>query len=177
MKGVPVLEGRYSNILDMYPLECKEFNRIYPFYEYLKEGRFTTTKCRECGKVAYPPRVICPDCYSEDLEWTDLPKRGKVLTVAEKWGGLPICFTAPLVNAWIEFPEGSPLKGMYSRLINCEKGQVKEGDAVQLVVFEVPSHPMDKGRDNVMVNRVFFAFEPVKNSVLQHGASSIKKAR
>jgi uncharacterized OB-fold protein len=162
MRGVPIIEGRYSNILDMYPIECREFNRIHPFYEELKKGRFTTTQCAACGSVAYPPRVICPKCYSEDLQWIDLPKKGNVLTVAEKWGGLPICFEPPLVNAWMAFPEGSPLKRMYSRVVNCKKGEVKEGDELQLVVFDVPSHPMDKGRDNVMVERVFFAFEPVR---------------
>ena len=50
MKGVPILEGRYSNILDMFPVECKEFNRVYTFYNNLKEGRFTTTKCKGWGK-------------------------------------------------------------------------------------------------------------------------------
>ena len=69
MEGVPLLEGRYSNILDMYPLECKEFNRVYKFYDHLKVGRWTTTRCKECEKVSYPPRVICPECYSEELEW------------------------------------------------------------------------------------------------------------
>ena len=161
MKGVPILEGRYSNILDMFPIECKEFNRIYKFYNNLKEGRFTTTKCKGCGKVSYPPRVICPECYSEKLEWIDLPTKGKVLTIAEKWRGIPIGFTPPLIDAWIQFPEGSPVKHILSRLINCEVGQVKEGDEVRLAVFDVPSHPMDKGKKSIMMDRVFFAFEPV----------------
>ena len=162
MEGVPILEGRYSNILDMYPQECKEFNRVYKFYDHLKEGRWTTTRCRECEKVSYPPRVICPECYSEELEWVDLPKRGKVVTVAEKLGGVPICFTPPLISAWIEFAEGSPIKHVLSRIINCEQGQLKEGDEVELVVFDVPSHPMDKRKEKLIVDRVFFAFQPVK---------------
>lgn len=162
MEGVPILEGRYSNILDMYPQECKEFNRVHKFYDYLKEGRWTTTRCKECEKVSYPPRVICPECYSEDLEWIDLPKRGKAVTVAEKWGGLPIGFSAPLVSAWIEFPDDSPMKHVLSRIINCKEGELKEGDEVELVVFDVPSHPMDKKKEKLIMERVFFAFQPVK---------------
>ena len=83
--GIPFLEGKYSPTLDIWPIEAKEFNRIYKFYEYLREGRLTTTKCSECGHVAYPPRVICPGCFSDKLVWIDLPKdreggerRGKV---------------------------------------------------------------------------------------------------
>jgi len=94
--GVPILEDKYPYTMDMWPLECKEFNRLYKFYEHLKEGRFTTTRCRTCGHVAYPPRVICPECYSEDLEWIDLPKRGKVIVFTEQIRGVPLGFESPL---------------------------------------------------------------------------------
>lgn len=63
MEGtLPALEGKYSQTLDIWPVQTKEFNRIYPFYDNLKAGRFTTTKCKKCGHVMYPPRVVCPEC-------------------------------------------------------------------------------------------------------------------
>ncbi len=160
--GIPFLEGKYSPTLDIWPIEAKEFNRLYQFYENLREGRFTTTRCRECGQVAYPPRVICPECYSEDLEWIELPRRGKVLVVVEKWGGVPLCFEPPLIDAWIDLGEGSPVRHLLSRVINCSPGELKEGDEVQLAVFEVPAHPVEVGRERWLAERVFFAFEPVK---------------
>jgi len=160
--GIPFLEGRYSPTLDMWPIEAKEFNRIYRFYEHLREGRLTTTKCSDCGHVAYPPRVICPECYSEKLEWIELPKKGKVVAVVEKWGGLPLCFNPPLTDAWIDLGEGSPVRHLLSRIINCSPGEPKEGDDVQLAVFDVPSHPLEVGKEIRMAERVFFAFEPIK---------------
>lgn len=160
--GIPFLEGKYSPTLDIWPIEAKEFNRIHTFYDNLKAGKFTTTKCMQCNHIAYPPRVICPECYSEELEWIELPKRGKVLTVAEKLGGVPICFDPPLIDAWIDLGENSPVKRMLSRIINCESGTLKEGDEVQLVIFDVPSHPIEKRKERVIAERVFFAFEPAK---------------
>jgi uncharacterized OB-fold protein len=160
--GIPFLEGRYSPTLDLWPIEAKEFNRIYKFYDHLREGRLTTTKCSACGHVAYPPRVICPECYSEKLEWIDLPKKGKVVTVVEKWGGVPLCFEPPLVDAWIDLGKDSPVKHLLSRIINFKPGEPKEGDEVQLAVFEVPAHPIEVGKETRIVERVFFAFEPVK---------------
>jgi len=160
--GIPFLEGKYSPTLDIWPIEAKEFNRIYKFYDHLREGRLTTTKCSACGHVAYPPRVICPECYSDKLEWIDLPKKGKVLTVAEKWGGLPLCYEPPLIDAWIDLGKGSPIRHILSRIINCKPGEPKEGDEVQLAVFEVPAHPIEVGKETKIVERVFFAFEPVK---------------
>ena len=159
---IPFLEGRYSPTLDMWPIEAKEFNRIHEFYENLREGKFTTTKCKQCGRVAYPPRVICPECYSDELEWIELPKKGKVTVVVEKWGGVPICYEPPLIDAWIDLGKDSPVKHILSRMINCPPETLKEGDEVQLAVFDVPAHPIELRKETKTVERVFFAFEPVK---------------
>ena len=160
--GIPFLEGRYSPTLDMWPIEAKEFNRIYKFYENLREGKFTTTKCKQCGRIAYPPRVICPECYSDELEWVELPKKGKVIVVVEKWGGVPICYEPPLIDAWIDLGVDSPVRHILSRMVNCPPETLKEGDEVQLVVFDVPSHPIELKKEIKTAERVFFAFEPVK---------------
>ena len=159
---IPFLEGRYSPTLDIWPIEAKEFNRIYKFYENLREGKFTTTKCKNCGRVAYPPRVICPECYSDELEWVELPKKGKAVVVVEKWGGVPICYEPPLIDAWIDLGKDSPVRRILSRMVNCPPETLKEGDEVQLAVFDVPAHPIELKKETIRAERVFFAFEPVK---------------
>ena len=159
--GIPILEDKYPVTMDMWPMQAKEFNRIYPFYENLKAGKFTTTTCQDCGHVSYPPRVICPQCYSEELGWIELPKRGRVLAFTEEVKGVPLGFDSPLIHAWIDLGELSPIKRFLSRIINCPAGKLKEGDEVQVIVFPVPAHPMEVKKDTVMVERVFFAFEPV----------------
>ncbi len=49
------------------------------FFSRLAEGKFQTTRCRACGETHYPPRVLCPRCLGEDLEWVDLPREGTLL--------------------------------------------------------------------------------------------------
>jgi hypothetical protein len=53
--GTPYLDGKYIGVLDIWPLEAPELNRLYPFYDNMKQGRWTTTKCKKCGHIAYPP--------------------------------------------------------------------------------------------------------------------------
>ncbi len=158
--GVPVLENRYPVTMDMWPVEHKAFNRIHRFYEHLKEGRLTTTRCKSCSHTAFPPRVICPECLGEDLEWIDLPKEGKVLVFTEQVKGVPLGFQAPLIHAWIDLGPQSPIPRLLSRIINCEAGRLKEGDEVRLVVFEVPSHPIEIKKETITAERVYYAFEP-----------------
>ena len=159
MPGLKILEGRYIASMDLYPQEAKEFNRIYPFYEFLKEGRFTTTRCKDCGLQSFPPRVICPGCLSENLEWVDLPTRAKVKVVTEEEVGVPLGFETPLIHALIDL--GGKLT-MFTRIVNCKVGQLKEGDEVRLRVFPVDPVPVQIGREVIQKDRVFFAFEPSK---------------
>jgi len=159
--GIPILEDLYPVTMDMWPVEAREFNRVYPFYENLKAGKLTTTRCKACGAVSYPPRVICPECYSDDLEYIELPKKGKVVVFTETLKGVPLGYSSPLIHAYIDLGEESPVRRLLIRVINCPAGQLQEGDELNLVVFDVPSHPIEKGKaGTIMSERVFFAFEP-----------------
>ncbi len=159
MSGLKILEGRYIATMDLYPQEAKEFNRIYPFYEFLKEGRFTTTRCKDCGHQLFPPRVVCANCLSENLEWVDLPTRATVKVVTEEEVGVPLGFETPLIHALIDL--GGKLT-LFTRIVNCKVGQLKEGEEVKLHVFPVDPVPIQVGRNTILNNRVFYAFEPVK---------------
>jgi len=76
--------------------------------------------------------------------------------------GPPTGFESPLVMAWLGFDKSHPLKHLLVRLINCRLADVKAGDEVKLVVFEVPSHPIDVKKETKVCDRVYYAFEPVK---------------
>jgi uncharacterized protein len=42
--------------------------------------RLEAAKCRSCGFVCFPPRVVCPQCGSREFEKTKLAGSGKLLT-------------------------------------------------------------------------------------------------
>ena len=42
---------------------------IEQFYRFVNEGKLMGAKCKKCGKIMLPPRPICIQCYSENLEW------------------------------------------------------------------------------------------------------------
>lgn len=157
--GIPILDDKYPSTMDMYPQEAKEFNRIYPFYENLKDNKLTTTKCQDCGATPFPPRVVCPECNSENLEWMELPTKGKVLQFSEEVAGVPLGWEPPLIHAMIDLGEGFKI---LSRIANCEAGQLQEGADVQLLVYEVPPMVLDIKGGTKEVPRYFYAFEPAK---------------
>ncbi len=40
--------------------------------------RLEAVKCKKCGKVLFPPRLICPACKSRKFENTQIGDKGKV---------------------------------------------------------------------------------------------------
>ena len=40
--------------------------------------RYEADKCKKCGKVNFPPRLICPACGSRELEKTTINTSGKI---------------------------------------------------------------------------------------------------
>ena len=157
--GIPVLDGKYFATMDFYPIEAPEFNRISKFYENLAQKKLTTTKCKHCGATPFPPRVVCPECNSDELEWVELADKGKVLQFSEEVAGVPLGFEAPLIHAIVDLGHGLRL---LTRVVNCPAGQLKEGDELQLFVFTIPAMVMASKEGPKESPRVFFAFEPVK---------------
>ena len=156
--GIPILTDKYIATMDLYPQEAKEFTRTYQFYENLRVNKFTTTKCKSCGVISFPPRVVCPECNSADLDWTELPSQGKVVRFSEEVVGVPLGWEAPIIHAFVDLGK---LK-ILTRIANCALGQLKDGDTVQLTVYDVPSVMMDVKGGVKEAPRVFFAFEPLK---------------
>jgi uncharacterized protein len=77
-------------LLDFFPPETPDQTRLSRFYERLREGRLSTTRCPHDGELHWPPRVACPRCHREDLEWTDLPDSGTIYAFSAVLAGAPL---------------------------------------------------------------------------------------
>ena len=42
-----------------------------PYWDALKQHRLTLKRCHDCGKHHFYPRVLCPHCHSDAVEWVD----------------------------------------------------------------------------------------------------------
>jgi hypothetical protein len=78
-----------------------------PFWDALEGGRLTTTRCRSCGHLTFPPKVLCPGCWGRDLEWVDLRGRGRLASFTEVCVA-PSYFQAeaPYVLGLVDLEEG-----------------------------------------------------------------------
>ena len=58
-----------------------EYKLIFKDYnEALKQNRLTGLKCQACGAVTVPPKMVCRQCASQDMEIVELKGTGKIRT-------------------------------------------------------------------------------------------------
>ena len=122
-------------MLDYYPLEDSKATQISEFFQNLKKGQLATTKCKKCAQLLWPPRIVCSNCLSDELEWVDLGIEGELYAFTEVRVGAPLGFVqdVPFCVGLVKI--GGLL--ISSRIDNAKYDQLKIGDKVWLKVVEL----------------------------------------
>lgn len=68
------------------------------YFDALADGRFEIPRCRDCGKLHFFPRVCCPHCGSQALDWVAPSGRGIVYSVTVVRAREGSDYTVVLVN-------------------------------------------------------------------------------
>jgi len=76
-----------------YPPRMSDFTKL--FWDALAAGRFQTTRCNACNRPSFPPKPICPHCWSESVSWVDLTGKGRLYSATTIHAG-PAVFAADL---------------------------------------------------------------------------------
>jgi len=101
------------------------------FLDKLAAGRFEIQRCAGCGKHVFYPRVLCPHCGAERLEWMAPSGRGTVYstTVVRRkpadGGDYNVCL--------VDLAEGVR---MMSRVVSVPPESVKIGMSVMARIAE-----------------------------------------
>ncbi len=57
-----------------YPPRQSEFTQT--FWQGLRQGIWQTSGCDDCMKLTFPPKPVCPHCWSTKVSWRSLSSRG-----------------------------------------------------------------------------------------------------
>jgi len=122
-------------MLDFYPLQDEKNTKISQFFKDLKEGHLTTTKCQKCDKLLWPPRIVCPNCLTSELEWVDLGTQGELYAFTEIRLGAPLGFVQDVPFCIGIVRIGGLL--ISTRIDNAKYDQLKIGDKLTLKIIEL----------------------------------------
>ncbi len=106
-----------------------------PYWEAAARRELKLPRCDACGLRFFPPRDLCPNCWSEKLSWQTMSGRGTVWTFTEvhvpfyddTWAE-----DVPYVVVVVELDEGPR---MLANIVEPDMDRLSIGDRVE-VVFE-----------------------------------------
>ena len=88
------------------------------------------SKCQSCGKIFFPKRGVCTECFSQDMEEVYLREGAKLYTFTTVQ--MPVHkYKPPFTLIWVEFPEGVRVM---SQVKDPEKQPLKIGMDMKLVI-------------------------------------------
>ena len=89
-----------------------------PFWDATKKHEVVLPRCNKCSNTFFYPRETCPNCLSNDLDWSKASGRGRVhtFTIVEQPVHRGFMEDVPHVYAIIQLDEGVRLP---SNVVDC----------------------------------------------------------
>lgn len=92
--------------------------------------RLEAVKCKKCGAILFPPRLICPECKSREFEKTKLAEKGKLLTYTIiRVPPHQYVDQAPYAVGIVELDDGVKLTG---QIVDCDFENLEIGQRVKI---------------------------------------------
>lgn len=125
-----------------YPPRSSAFTQT--FWDGLAQGRWQTSCCEACGLQTFPPRPICPHCWSDRVTWRALSPIGTLYSWT-RIHAAPAVFApeAPYAVGIVDLDVGIRLA---CRLLDPPAGDWKPGMAVEMAVLQYEDGPLFAAR-------------------------------
>lgn len=102
-----------------------------PFWDALAEGELRVQRCSSCGTMRHPPRSMCSNCHSFDVEWITLSGVGSVYSYIVSHQAIhpALADRVPFATVIVELDEGPR---MVSNLVDVAPEEISIGLRVRL---------------------------------------------
>ncbi|MDD3655808.1 MAG: Zn-ribbon domain-containing OB-fold protein [Atribacterota bacterium] len=103
--------------------------------EFPQRYRLEASKCKNCGKIFFPPRPICSNCKYREFIPIKLPKEGKIYSFTIiRTPSSEFKDYSPFAIAIIELDNGIKLM---CQVVDCDFSELEIGKRVSLVFRKI----------------------------------------
>jgi uncharacterized OB-fold protein len=88
------------------------------FNVFIAEHKLMASRCKGCGGIYLPPRPLCPETYSTDMEWMELSGKGSLVSFTAISVGSAFMMQSgfdrnnPYVTGVVEVEEGARISAL-----------------------------------------------------------------
>jgi len=98
--------------------------------EYPQRYRLEAAKCKGCGKVHFPPRLVCSECKGTEFEPVVLPREAKLLSyTVQHVAPSEFADETPYVVGIIGFENGVSAT---AQIADCDPEKLKIGQKLRI---------------------------------------------
>ncbi|MBI5300560.1 MAG: Zn-ribbon domain-containing OB-fold protein [Chloroflexi bacterium] len=127
------------------------------FNQFLGEHKLMASRCTQCKQTFLPPRAICPNCHSDQMEWVETSGKGTLAAFTSVYVG-PTFMNAegfdrnnPYATGIVELDEGVKISARLTGVDAKNPANIKIGTPMR-VEF------LDRGEGDA--KQTFLAFTP-----------------
>lgn len=103
--------------------------------EYPQRYRLEANQCTKCGKVFFPPRLVCSECGSREFNFAKLPEEGKIFSFTIiRTPSSEFKEYSPFAMAIVEFDNGVKLT---TQVVDCDFEDLEIEKRVKLVFRKI----------------------------------------
>lgn len=94
-------------------------NWARPFWDGTREEKLLIQLCSDCKKHIFYPRMVCPHCFSDNIDWVEASGKGTIysFTIVEANAPSPFIGDLPFVIAVVILEEGVR---MLTNIVDCD---------------------------------------------------------
>lgn len=125
-----------------YPPRVSAFTQT--FWNCLAQGGWMTTCCQNCQKQTFPPKPVCPHCWSPRVDWSELSAHGTLYSWT-RIHAAPTAFAgeAPYAVGIVDLDSNIRLA---CRLVERPGIDFKPGMPMEMVVLKFEDGPLFAAR-------------------------------
>jgi len=112
------------------------------FNQFLSEKKLMGAHCPDCDTTYLPPRAICPQCLSENLEWVEVSGKGKLAAFTSIYIAPTFMIEQgfdrdkPYLTGIVELDEGPKISARLLGFDAAQPEQAKIGTAMSVTFLE-----------------------------------------
>lgn len=143
----------------------KQFT-VQSYTDFMNEKKLMGAKCKDCGNIDLPPRIICSKCFKHNLEWVEVEGKGKLATFSTIHIGSsfmnargyspkkPYCFGTVDLDAGVSI--GAHIKGVNE----LDPESIKIGMRLKVAFEEGTETYTDRKGNQLERPKIFLSFVP-----------------
>lgn len=115
----------HSKLIPVPTIETK------PYWDACQQKKLSVQKCEACGHIQFYPRIMCTECSSRNVSWTEVSGEAKVITYTIVHRPILDAYKeeAPYILSILKLNEGPT---MMTNIINCPLNEVHCGMKVEV---------------------------------------------